>query len=223
MRQELRRTTGVAVAVVALSALAIACSSRNDAGTAPGATPPASGGTPTAATAPEEALRLYVERRFVLGFTPDCDQAQRPGDVGKWCARFRGERDGMLAYELGPTFGEYVQLIILKPADGSWTIARLENRDPNLPPVPGIPWPLELGANVIVAGTGDCLRIRESPGVRAPEKDCLDDGTVVTVSDGPVEADGFEWWRLEGYAGWAASNWLRYPEEAPTTPTGEAP
>ncbi len=219
MAPERVKLASATAVVAALSALAIACSSGNHTGTGPAATPPASGGTTTAATAPEEALRLYVERRFVLGFIPDCDKASRPGDVGKWCARVRGERNGLLAYELGPTFGEYVQLIILKPTGDSWTIAKLENRDLDLPPVAGIPWPLQTGANVVVAGTGECLRIRENPSVQAPEKACLDDGTAVKVSDGPVEADGFEWWRLEGYAGWAASNWLRYPEEAAATPT----
>jgi hypothetical protein len=181
---------------------------------------------PSAAATPEiqaeEALRLWVERRLGVGFVVDCDLAERPGDVGKQCARFRGEREGLLAYELGPVFSEYTRLIILKQIDGAWTIEHLEERDPNLPPVPGIPWPLQVGASVVVAGTDDCLRVRESPGLQNPEVGCLDDGTAVTISEGPIDRDGLEWWKLEGH-GWSAGDWLRYQDEAPAitaTPEG---
>lgn len=175
--------------------------------------------TPEAAIPSEEALRRWVENRLAVGFVADCDDARRPEDVGKQCARFRSERDGMVAYELGPVFSEYTRLMILKRVGDTWTLAHMEERDPNQPPVPGIPWPLEVGASVLVAGTGDCLRVRERPGTQAPEVACLDDGTAVTISSGPVEIDGYEWWQLEGYDGWSASNWLRYPDEAPAGPT----
>jgi hypothetical protein len=171
-------------------------------------------GTDTPGTAAEEALRLYVERRLSQGFVADCEEAQRPDDVGKQCARFRGERDGLRAYELGPTFGEYTRLIILQPAAGTWAIAHMETRDPSLPPVPGIPWPLRVGATVVVAGADPCLRVREHAGTLANEVTCLENGTAVTISNGPVEIDTFQWWELEGY-GWSASNWLRYQEDAP--------
>lgn len=217
MRQGAGKLTGVTAAAAALcatAALAIACGfAGGDGDTQDGEATATANAMPTAATPPEEALRLWVERRLYQGFVADCDQARRPDDVGKQCARFRGERDGLLAYELGPTFAEYTRLIILKRAGETWTIEKLEARDPDLPPVPGIPWPLQVGATVVVAGTGDCLRVREHPGVQALEVSCLDDGTTVTISAGPVEIDGFRWWQLEGY-GWSAGNWLRYPEEA---------
>jgi hypothetical protein len=171
------------------------------------------GPTATASTPPEEALRLYVQRRLGQGFVQECEDARRPDDVGKQCARYRGERNGLLAYELGPTFSEYTRLIILERAGGSWTIAHLENRDPSLPDVPGIPWPLEVGITAVVAGTGDCLRVRSQPGTGSPQVDCIDDGETVTIVAGPVELDDLEWWQLEGY-GWAAGAWLRYPDEA---------
>ena len=207
----------VAVALCAAAVFAAACGlvGENDSNGSPTAMPAT---TQPPSVAPEEALRVYVGRRLNQGFIADCDAAQRPDDVGKQCARFRGERESMLAYELGPTFGEFTRLIILQQAADSWTIAHLENRDPNLPPVPGIPWPLQVGTNVVVIGTGDCLRIREHPGLQAPQVTCLDDGTAVTISAGPVQIDDFEWWQLEGY-GWSAGNWLRYPEESPALPT----
>jgi len=209
----------IAVAALAIVALlATACGDGGGGATAPDGTQ--AGPTPTASTPPEEALRLFVQRRLGQGFVTDCDEAQRPGDVGKQCARLRGERNGLLAYELGPTFSEFTRLIILERAAGSWTIAHLENRDPDLPDVPGIPWPLQIGATVIVAGTGDCLRVRSQPGVNSPQVECIDDGQTVTINAGPVEQDDLEWWQLEGY-GWAAGAWLRYPDEAEPEATPE--
>jgi hypothetical protein len=221
MRQEAERRPNVALAVLVLTALAavgVACGIMGDS-TKDAVVTPAPDATSEAAVPPEEALRGWVQNRLEVGFVANCDEARRPDDVGKQCARFRGEREGMLAYELGPVFSEYTRLVILKRVGDTWTLARMEERDPNLPPVPGIPWPLEVGVSVVVAGTDDCLRVRERPGTQAPEVACLPDGTAVTISSGPVEIDGFEWWQLEGYDGWSASNWLRYPDEAPVGPT----
>ena len=212
--------TVLTAAVVVAAAIAVACAGADGDGqpTSPpaGTSPPSE--TPT--TPPEEALRRYVQNRLNQGFVADCDEAQRPDDVGKQCARLAGERNGMLAYELGPTFSEYTRILIIKPEGNDWTLVRLEVRDPNLPPVPGIPWPLEVGARVLVAGTApDCLRIRDQPGTAATQVGCLDDGSEVTVVAGPVERDDIEWWQIEGQ-GWGAGAYLRYPEEGPT-PTPE--
>jgi hypothetical protein len=211
----------LAAALLAAAAVAAACAGSDNAGgqsTAPPAGTPGPSETPS--TPPEEALRRYVQNRLNQSFVADCDEAQRPGDVGKQCARLAGERNGMLAYELGPTFAEYTRMLIIKPEGNDWTLVRLEVRDPTLPPVPGIPWPLEVGARVVVVGAApDCLRIREQPGTAATQVGCLDDGTAVTVVAGPVERDDIEWWQIEGQ-GWAAGAYLRYPEEAPT-PTPE--
>lgn len=194
---------------LAFAVLAFACSGGDG-----GDNPPASvTGAPTATTRPEQALRRYVQNRYAQGFVASCEDAKRPDDVGKMCARYRGEREGLLAYELGPTFSEYTQLLILKQVGDTWTLEHQENRDPNEPAVPGIPWPLQTGVGVIVAGTGDCLRVRERPGLQAPEVTCLDDGTAVTLSSGPVDIDRHEWWQIEAYDGWAVSDYLRYPEE----------
>lgn len=174
-------------------------------------TPSASAGP---AIPPEAALERYVERRLFQGFVRDCDQAQRPDDVGKQCARYLGRKGDLVAYALGPTFSEYTRLIILQPAGDTWSIVHLEVREPDDPPVPGIPWPLRVGATVVVAGTESCLQSRARPGLQAPPTSCLENGTVATITQGPVQIDEHEWWYLEGY-GWSSSNWLRYPEEAP--------
>lgn len=204
--------------VVAASVVALACGVTGSEGDQETATPTALDTTPTSSTPPEAALRLFVQRRLNLGFVTSCAQATRPEDVGKHCARLRGERDGLLAFELGPTFAPHTRLIILERVGDAWTIVRLENVDTSGPGVPGIPWPLRTGANVVVAGTTECLRVRDRPGMRADTVACLENGTPVTIVAGPVVIDTFEWWQLEGY-GWSASNWLRYLEEAPPEAT----
>lgn len=207
----------VAAAVCLTAGLAVACGSGGGGTSTNNAT--VAEASPTAATPPEEALRLYV-RRLGQDFVANCDDAQRPGDVGKQCARLRAERNGLLAYELGPTFSDYSHLIILKLVGGSWTIAHQENRDPTAPPIPGIPWPLEVGVSVVVAGTQDCLRIRQQAGVNETQVACLKDGAIATIDAGPVAKDDLEWWHLKDQ-GWAAGAWLRYPEEAGPTPTAQ--
>jgi hypothetical protein len=215
-----------AVALATVAALAIACSSGGNqpststpATPAPGETPP-SKGTPT--TSPEEALARYVQR-LNQGFVADCDKAKRPDDVGKQCAHKLGERGDLVAYTLGPTFSNATRILILKPEAGDWTLVSIENLDPNQPTAPGIPWPLEVGANVVVAGTApDCLKIRAAPGIGSAQLDCINDGTAVTVVAGPVAQDSIDWWQLENL-GWAAADYLRYPDEAGgVTPTPES-
>lgn len=206
-----------AVFLCAAAALAVGCGIfEGDDGenASTSGTPQAS---PLPAVPPEEALELYVERRLFQGFVANCDDAERPDDIGKQCARYLGTRDGLVAYALGPTFATYTRLIILEPAGDTWTIVHLEVREPDDPPVPGIPWPLRVGATVVVAGTDSCLQARERPGTQAPSITCLDNGTVATITQGPVDIDDFQWWQLEGY-GWSASNWLRYPEEVAVEP-----
>jgi hypothetical protein len=209
---------------VAAAVLLIACSSGGGSTkpdttpTAPAGTEPATSATVTS-TAPEEALGTYVQRRLSQGFVADCDKAKRPDDVGKQCAKKLGERHGLVAYKLGPTFGDYTRIMILEQKDGGWTIARQETHDPNDPDVPGIPWPLEVGAEVVVVGTApDCLKVRQQPSITGTELDCLKDGETVKIVAGPTSADDIEWWQLEGQ-GWAASNYLRYPDAGVPEPT----
>jgi hypothetical protein len=71
---------------------------------------------------------------------------------------------------------------------------------------PGPVW--RAGAAVVVnAGEGDCLNLREAPGLAAPVASCLPNGARLTISDGPREADGHVWWQLDS-RGWAAAVFL---------------
>ncbi|MGD9894110.1 MAG: CAP domain-containing protein [Dehalococcoidia bacterium] len=55
---------------------------------------------------------------------------------------------------------------------------------------------------------GDCLNVRRGPGRAATIVVCLPDGSAVTITGGPISADGIDWWMIDGL-GWAAGEYLR--------------
>lgn len=73
---------------------------------------------------------------------------------------------------------------------------------------------LAIGAYVQVTGTGgDGLRVRDQPGLNGKILFVGSEAEVFKVDDGPVELDGYIWWRLTGpydpsRQGWAAANFL---------------
>lgn len=109
------------------------------------------------------------------------------------------------------TLPESIQVIL--PAQ---TPANLTLDGPALPTFAftTTPIPLSVGIAVIVADVGDQeLNVRDIAGVtastvvyRVPE------GTQLTIVDGPQQADGFTWWRVQnpanGQSGWAVANYL---------------
>jgi uncharacterized protein YgiM (DUF1202 family) len=68
------------------------------------------------------------------------------------------------------------------------------------------------GATVIVKGTkGAGLNIREEPARQARIVTSAKEGAELTVLEGPEEAGGYVWWKLQtsdGKEGWGASEWL---------------
>ena len=122
---------------------------------------------------------------------------------------FHSERGGRVAYQLGPTFSGFTRLFILEQQGGAWTIIHEKTHSGDLTT---IPWPLAVGAVVVVTIDSECLQVRDQPGLAAVPINCLDNGTEVTISAGPAERDGLTWWRLDGQ-GWSADEWLRYPAE----------
>jgi hypothetical protein len=68
------------------------------------------------------------------------------------------------------------------------------------------------GALVVVQGTrGGGLNLRQQPTTYAKVETNAREGTVLTVLEGPKEADGYQWWRVrtpEGAEGWGAGDWL---------------
>lgn len=183
--------------------------------------------TPTAeapADSPEAVIQLYVEKLLNRLWAGDCRQATGE-DRGALCVTKRGERGRYVAYNLGPTFSDPSAIVLLKRSDeGVWEIESVIPRDPNQPDDGRTPWPLEIGEIVVVAGTGDCLNVREEPRIDAKVLFCRPDGWKFIIQGGPVEQGGYVWWQLGG-EGWAVQDYLRYPEEAPlpqNTPTPAA-
>lgn len=165
---------------------------------------------------PEDAIADWVDKNRSVGYVGDCSKANPGEDAGKLCSSQIGERGRRRAYSIGPTFSEPTALAILEDTAQGWTIHSVENQDPSQQQIPGIDWPIEAGDRVIVIGLGenDCLSIREQPTIEAARTICMPDGTTAIVQEGPVEADGFTWWRIagEGFSGWGAGDWLRLEE-----------
>jgi len=77
------------------------------------------------------------------------------------------------------------------------------------------PMPVGIGVFVIVTDVEpDELNVRNEPGTRGTEIVFrAEEGTRFTIIDGPRQADGLTWWRVQdsinlSQAGWAASNYL---------------
>ena len=74
------------------------------------------------------------------------------------------------------------------------------------------PTEIRPGALVVVTGTGGAgLRLRELPTTDAKLVVMAREGTVLTVLEGPTEADNYTWWKVrtpDGEDAWGAANWL---------------
>lgn len=73
------------------------------------------------------------------------------------------------------------------------------------------PWPgIEVGEQYLITELGKNLQLRSSPAVSGEVLDQLDQGQVIMVIEGPVEADEYLWWRVRlndgGLEGWVAEN-----------------
>ncbi len=68
------------------------------------------------------------------------------------------------------------------------------------------------GALVVVQNTqGAGLNLREQPTTFAKVVVKVREGTVLTVVEGPTEADDYVWWKVrapDGAEGWGAADWL---------------
>jgi hypothetical protein len=75
-----------------------------------------------------------------------------------------------------------------------------------------VPTEIGPGVQVIVEGTvGAGLNLRAEPSTQGRVVTNAREGTVLTVLDGPQEADGYAWWKVrtpDGLEGWGAARWL---------------
>ena len=74
------------------------------------------------------------------------------------------------------------------------------------------PTEIRPGALVVVTGTqGAGLRLRELATTSSAVVVTVREDTVLTVLEGPSEADGYTWWQVrtpDGEEGWGAADWL---------------
>jgi hypothetical protein len=125
------------------------------------------------------------------------------------------------AYAASSPFGWYWTADFGAVADGAAGPApTAASPTPTAPPAPtpvrpsvtadsntASPAGLAPGAIAVVSGTGDCLRVHDSPTTSGSVVGCLSDGTALVIAAGPVTADGFTWWKLGGL-GWAVGQYL---------------
>jgi len=77
--------------------------------------------------------------------------------------------------------------------------------------------PLEPGTTAIIRADGDCLRLRDNPGLSSNRLDCYAEGSLVQVLEGAVVADDFRWQKvsISGQTGWMADEFLEPYAGAP--------
>jgi hypothetical protein len=188
----------------------------------PAASPTASGGN-----AQEQAIGAYVRTTLNMEYAGDCattvpgGPAQTPGagatvppTANRLCSVKRGDREGVAGYVLGQPLSEPTRYIFLEQRGGQWQVTYSPAITADTRAVPGIPWPLRPGAEVVVIGTGDCLNVREGPALNQAAVDCIKDNTRIRLASGPAESDNRQWWQVDGRSGWVAADYLRYPDAA---------
>lgn len=85
------------------------------------------------------------------------------------------------------------------------------------PESPAVEAEIAVGVQVRVTGTSAAgLSFRSGPGVNYARLKTVYDGEIFAVLEGPEEANGYRWWRLEdkeGTVGWGADAWLEVTGE----------
>jgi hypothetical protein len=126
----------------------------------------------------------------------------------------RGNDDRQIATPLPTVSSEVapsatVSLLTATPAVAPTDTVVLPGVTPADTPVPS---GIRPGALVLVQGTaGAGLNLREQPTTYAKVTGKAREGTVLTVLEGPTEADEYVWWKVrapDGSEGWGAADWL---------------
>lgn len=206
----------IAIAVVIALLVALVCGGDEGAneGAAREPTPDAAATAAASESGLQQALAQFAQGTLNAEYVGDCGQAQG-GPAGRLCSSKRGERENVQAYVVGATQSEPTQWALLQERAGVWQVVYAPKITNDTRAVPGIPWPMRPGAEVVVIGTGNCLNIRTEPRI-APGNaiDCIADGTRMTLATagGPIDANDQQWWQIEGRGGWISADYLRYPD-----------
>jgi hypothetical protein len=69
---------------------------------------------------------------------------------------------------------------------------------------------ISVGGRVRIQTNGTRLNAREAPGLGGVVVTMFEPGTIVQVLDGPVDSDGYTWWKVESgdQVGWSASDFM---------------
>lgn len=164
---------------------------------------PAGTPRPTGITDPDEALAAFVRDELDSEHIGACPSELAPGEEppAGICSRelYRGEE--LVTFFLGAPFSEGIgEAVLTRNEDGAWSVSFV-------PAPPLGEFDISVGSQAVVFGSGDCLNFREAPSLSAAALWCQLDGTRGTVAEGPVDADGITWWRLQDL-GWASAEYL---------------
>ncbi len=157
---------------------------------------------PTGFSDPDEALAAYVNDQLQSIYIGECPRSLPSGQAPPegHCSIELYRSDVLVTFNVGRLATEALgEAVVIPNADGSWSLTFL-----NFPPLDA---QIAVGADAMVFQAEDCLRVRAAPTTSASVASCQIDGTRGRVIDGPVDADGETWWRLESL-GWASSSYL---------------
>ena len=107
---------------------------------------------------------------------------------------------------LTPTATPDITVTATPAATPEITVAATPALTPTITPEGGIPSPT-VGGRAEVTTRFQFVNLRTDPGLDAEIVGQLENGTIVTILDGPEEADDLRWWQVEdgeGNGGWAA-------------------
>lgn len=172
-----------------------------------GATTPSPGraATPmsTGLQDPDEALAAFIRGELASEHIGGCPAELAPGQdpPSGICSAELYRSDQLVTFSLGMPFSEGIgEVVLTRNEDGTWSIHFIQ-----APPLGGSG--VSVGSGAVVFGAGDCLNFRAAPSLSADTQTCQIDGVGGQVVEGPVEADGHTWWRLDGL-GWASGDYL---------------
>jgi len=168
--------------------------------------------TPTAfaGATPEAAIEALVVGRLQEQYAGACPERLGPGEQppAGVCAIELYRSEELATFTLTRGFaGAIGEAVLTRTPEGQWSAIYIEVPPPDVQ--------LAVGGDAVVYLARDCLNFRERPGVMAPAVSCQIDGTRGRIAEGPVDADGRRWWRIEGL-GWATDEFL-----APVAPPAE--
>ena len=164
-------------------------------------TPASSTPTPGRFTNAPDALAAFVQDQLgetYLGPCPPSATGQLPAGL---CSKSLYESDQLATYVIGPPLSEGIgEAVVTRAGDGTWSVDFVKAA----PLGEG----LAVGKDAVVFLAGDCLNFRAEATTASQSISCQLDGTRAGVTEGPVEAGGVTWWKLEGF-GWASAQYLQ--------------